>query len=118
MELGHAEIVTARDGRLSSPELYAAFLTGLSETGIQIIDIGIATSPMLYFARVHLNLLSAAVLTASHSPKHYNGLKLIINNDTLLDEKIQNIFIRIKEKNLKQTDHILPIKNRYSANLY
>ena len=54
MELGHAEIVTARDGRLSSPELYAAFLTGLSETGIQIIDIGIATSPMLYFARVHL----------------------------------------------------------------
>lgn len=99
MHSNHTEIVTGRDGRLSSPELYTAFLTGLQETGIQIKDIGLCTSPLLYFARSHLNLMSAAVLTASHSPKHYNGLKIILKGDTLLDEKIQTIYQRIANGN-------------------
>ena len=96
MILGHQQIVTGKDGRLSSPALYHAFLKGLQETGIKIYDIGLSTSPMLYFARAHLTLMSAAILTASHSPKHYNGLKIILNGDTLLDEKIQTIYQRIK----------------------
>ena len=98
MALDHKEIVTGRDGRLSSPVLYKAFLAGLQETGIKIYDIGLSTSPLLYFARSHLKLMSAAVLTASHSPKHYNGLKIILNGDTLLDEKIQTIYTRIKNQ--------------------
>jgi phosphomannomutase/phosphoglucomutase len=104
MALDHKEIVTGRDGRISSPSLYKAFLAGLQETGIKIYDIGLSTSPLLYFARSHLKLMSAAVLTASHSPKHYNGLKIILNGDTLLDEKIQTIFERIKHQHFLKSN--------------
>ncbi len=107
---GHDAIVTGRDGRLTSESLYTGFLAGLKASGMLITDLGLCTSPMLYFARVHLKLKAAAILTASHSPKHYNGLKIIINDDTLLDEKIKNIYDRIVNNDLVYAEHLRDIK--------
>lgn len=73
---GRARMVVGRDARLSSPELSRAFITGLIATGCEVIDIGLATTPMVYFAIKHLEAAGGAAVTASHNPARYNGLKL------------------------------------------
>jgi phosphomannomutase len=70
-------IVLARDCRLSSPGLSAAFARGVVEQGVGIVDIGLATTDMVYFASGRLNL-PGAMFTASHNPPRYNGLKLCL----------------------------------------
>ena len=69
-------IVVGRDARLSSKELSRAFIAGLMGTGCEVIDVGLVTTPMVYFAIKHLQAAGGAVVTASHNPAQYNGLKL------------------------------------------
>jgi phosphomannomutase/phosphoglucomutase len=71
-----ARIVVGRDARPSSPELSRALISGLLGTGCQVVDAGVATTPMVYFAVKHLNAAGGLVVTASHNPPQYNGLKL------------------------------------------
>ena len=71
------QIVLANDNRPSSPELRAAFVEGLTGAGVSAIDIGLAPSPLMYFAAAHWGISGGAVITASHSPTHMNGLKLL-----------------------------------------
>ncbi len=73
---GYTSVVVGCDMRLSSPELHTAFVTGVRASGAKVIDIGLVATPQLYFASGSLDL-PGVMITASHSPKEYNGLKLV-----------------------------------------
>ncbi len=72
---GAPRVVVGRDCRTSSPPLVGAFIEGVTSRGTDVLDIGLATTDMLYFASGRLDL-AGAMFTASHNPPHYNGLKL------------------------------------------
>ena len=69
-------LVIGRDGRNSSPSLHKAVIDALVKEGIEVLDIGLCTSPWFYFAIVHQNADGGLMVTASHNPKNYNGLKI------------------------------------------
>ena len=76
-EYKHQTVLVARDMRLSSPVLHEAFCKGITDAGADVIDLGLVTTPMLYFASGSMNL-PGVVITASHSPKQFNGFKLVL----------------------------------------
>ncbi|MGQ0652457.1 MAG: phosphomannomutase/phosphoglucomutase [Betaproteobacteria bacterium] len=80
-----------RDGRLSGPELAAALIDGLLAAGADVVDIGMAPTPVVYFAAHHLGCGSCVAVTGSHNPPDYNGLKMVIGGDTLYGEDIQRL---------------------------
>jgi len=94
------KIIIARDGRLSGASLSEALKKGLLATGCDVIDIGKVPTPLLYFATNILGVQSGVMLTGSHNPKNYNGLKMVIAGNTLSEEKIQNLYQRIISKNI------------------
>ena len=75
-EGGGSKVVVGRDGRTSSPDLSRALISGLVGTGCQVTDLGVVTTPMVYFAVKHLSADGGIAVTASHNPPQYNGLKL------------------------------------------
>lgn len=89
------EIVVGRDGRLSGPELVGALIQGLRSTGMDVIDIGAAATPVTYFANFHLNTGSGISVTGSHNPADYNGFKIVLGGDTLSEDAIQKLYRRI-----------------------
>jgi len=93
---GEQRVIIARDGRLSSPQLSQALARGLQETGRTVIDIGLAPTPLLYFATHVLNSKSGVMLTGSHNPGNYNGLKIVIGGETLAEQDIQTLRLRIE----------------------
>ncbi|MDO9226474.1 MAG: phosphomannomutase/phosphoglucomutase [Pseudomonadota bacterium] len=97
---GCGEVVIGRDGRLSGPALIAALATGLRRGGVEVIDIGQVTTPMAYFAAHHLDTRCAVMLTGSHNPPDYNGLKIVIAGITLSGEAIQDLRRRIETGDL------------------
>jgi len=92
-------IIVGRDGRLSSPSLAEALSEGITSTGVNVLDIGLAPSPLVYFVAQHTEGKSAIVVTASHNPADYNGLKIIIDGESLAGERIQQIKQRIEKEN-------------------
>ena len=86
----HGETVVAvgRDGRLSGPALSQALIRGLVDVGVQVIDIGAATTPMLYFAASTL-CASGIQVTGSHNPKDYNGFKMVLGGRAIYGDEIQ-----------------------------
>jgi len=88
------------DGRESGPELAAALARGLQASGIGVIDVGMVATPMLYFAAYQLNTLSGVMVTGSHNPPEYNGLKMMLGGDTLAGENIQALRARIVRNDL------------------
>lgn len=75
-EYAHTKVLVARDMRLSSPQLHDAFIKGVTDAGATVVDLGLTTTPMLYFASATMKL-PGVMITASHSPKDQNGLKLV-----------------------------------------
>lgn len=75
-QFGHEKTVVGHDNRLSSPSLSEALIKGILETGIDVINLGLVTTPMYYFAKYHLEIYSGIMITASHNPKEYNGFKM------------------------------------------
>lgn len=96
-ERGEAEVVIARDGRLSGPDLAAALAQGLQEAGRQVIDLGPVPTPVAYFATHYLDASSCIVVTGSHNPPEYNGLKLVLSGETLHGDGIQALRRRAEE---------------------
>jgi phosphomannomutase/phosphoglucomutase len=84
-----------RDGRLSSLSLSQALIQGFLESGKKVIDIGEVATPLMYFSVNHFKLNSGVIITGSHNPKNYNGLKIIMNGNALAGEEIQEIYKNI-----------------------
>jgi phosphomannomutase/phosphoglucomutase len=95
-ERGAPTFAVGRDGRLSSPELSTALMDGLNAAGAGVIDVGIVPTPVTYFAAHHLGCRSAVMVTGSHNPAEYNGLKMVVDGDTLSGEEIQGLRRRIE----------------------
>jgi len=93
---GGKAIAIGRDGRLSGPELSAALAKGIRAAGADVHDIGMATTPMGYFAAYELGTKSAVMVTGSHNPPEYNGIKMVIAGTTLSGEAIQQLRARIE----------------------
>ncbi|MEM6708541.1 MAG: phosphomannomutase/phosphoglucomutase, partial [Pseudomonadota bacterium] len=92
--------VIGRDGRLSSPALAKALARGLTEGGIDVTDIGMVPTPLLYFATHALNTGTGIMITGSHNPPNYNGLKMMIGGSTLAEARILRLHQRIETNEL------------------
>jgi phosphomannomutase len=85
---GQTAVAVGRDGRLSGPALSAALVRGLVEAGVQVIDVGSVTTPLLYFA-AHTLCESGIQVTGSHNPKDYNGFKMVMGGRAIFGDEIQ-----------------------------
>ncbi|CAN7391238.1 phosphomannomutase/phosphoglucomutase [Acidovorax sp. LjRoot129] len=87
---GQTTVAVGRDGRLSGPAMSAALIQGLVEAGIEVIDVGLVTTPLLYFAASTL-CNSGIQVTGSHNPKDYNGFKMVLNGRAIYGDEIQGL---------------------------
>ncbi len=97
LESGRTRVAIGRDGRLSGPELAAALSDGLRAAGADVIDLGMVATPMTYFAAQHLDTGCSVMVTGSHNPPDYNGLKMVIDGATLSGDDIQSLRTRIED---------------------
>jgi len=95
LQAGQQTVIVGRDGRLHSPELSEALIRGLTMSGRDVIDIGPAPTPVLYYATNVLDSRSGVSLTGSHNPANHNGLKIVIDGVTLTGERIRGLRERI-----------------------
>jgi phosphomannomutase/phosphoglucomutase len=95
---GRSSILTARDGRISGPRLLNQFQKGVMSSGCNIVDIGEVPTPLLYFSTFKTNISDGVMLTGSHNPKNYNGLKIVINKRSMTSEKIKKIKSMIEKE--------------------
>src|SRR5574340_974436 len=93
-------IAIGRDGRLSGPEFAQALARGIQKSGINVIDVGMVATPMTYFAAFQLKTDCAVMITGSHNPPDYNGLKMVLAGETLSGETIQGLRLRIQQNRL------------------
>ncbi|AOM00233.1 phosphomannomutase/phosphoglucomutase [Cobetia marina] len=114
---GESTVVVARDGRLSGPRLSKALIAGLRDAGRDVIDIGMVPTPVLYYAT---NILegtrSGVMLTGSHNPANYNGLKIVLAGETLSGDTITDLYRRLQEGDLAQGEGSLreeDVRERY-----
>ena len=96
---GDQSVVVGRDGRLSSPELTKALISGLTESGRDVIDIGVVPTPLAYYATHTLGATSCVMVTGSHNPGNYNGFKVVLAGNALTGDEIQALHQRIEEEN-------------------
>ncbi len=97
---GRNTVVIGRDGRDSGPELAAALAHGLQASGVDVIDVGQVATPMLYYAAHELDTQSGVMVTGSHNPPEYNGLKMMLDGDTLAGDAIQALRQRLLDNDL------------------
>ncbi|WP_149195221.1 phosphomannomutase/phosphoglucomutase [Luteimonas suaedae] len=95
-----ADIVVGRDGRLSGPDLVAGLVAGLRKAGRNVIDIGMAPTPVIYFGAFHLRTGCCISVTGSHNPPDYNGFKIVVGGETLSGDAITDLYARIAEDRL------------------
>ena len=95
LEKGEKTVVIGRDGRLSGPSLAAALAEGLQSTGVNVIDVGMVATPMLYFATNTLGAPSGIMVTGSHNPPDYNGFKMVLAGEAIYGDTIQQLYQRI-----------------------
>jgi phosphomannomutase len=94
---GARRIAVGRDGRTHSPELEAALVEGLTDSGLDVVRIGMGPSPMLYFATATLGVDGGIQVTGSHNPANYNGFKLLLGGRSVFGEEIQALGRRAAE---------------------
>jgi phosphomannomutase / phosphoglucomutase len=95
LQAGQHTVIVGRDGRLHSPELAEALIRGLTKSGRDVIDIGAAPTPVLYYATHVLDSRSGISLTGSHNPANHNGLKIVIDGVTLTGDRIRGLRERL-----------------------
>ncbi|MDF3054262.1 MAG: phosphomannomutase/phosphoglucomutase [Gammaproteobacteria bacterium] len=96
---GQQQLAIGRDGRLSGPLLCAALKAGILDSGRDLIDIGLVPTPVLYFATHFLGTQSGLILTGSHNPSDYNGIKIVLEGNTLAESDIQALYDRMVARN-------------------
>jgi phosphomannomutase/phosphoglucomutase len=97
---GLQDIVVGRDGRLSGPDMVSGLVAGLRKAGRNVIDIGMAATPVVYFAAYQLRTGCAIAVTGSHNPPDYNGFKIVVGGETLAGKAIDDLYARIAEGRL------------------
>jgi phosphomannomutase/phosphoglucomutase len=111
-------IVVARDGRTSSPVLADSLAKGIISTGLNVLDLGMVPTPVLYFVVQHSEGHSGVMVTGSHNPAEYNGFKIVIGGETLSGNKIQALKQRIDDKNFVTGDEGTIDQNNMFVNEY
>jgi len=113
-----------RDGRLSGPALASALCEGLLDTGVSVTDVGMVPTPLLYFAAYTLCEGSGVMLTGSHNPPQYNGIKVMLGQVTLYDDAIQSLYHRIEQQDFiqgrgsyRQVETVAPYLQRLSSTI-
>ena len=104
-KLGERAVAVGRDGRLSGPKLAAALIRGLASTGLDVVDIGAVTTPMLYYVaatRGAHGCNSGIQITGSHNPKDYNGFKMVLAGQAIYGDAIQGLRRRIEAEDYAQ----------------
>ncbi len=102
LHLGEQAVAVGRDGRLSGPKLAAALIRGLASTGLDVVDIGAVTTPMLYYVaatRSQHGCSSGIQITGSHNPKDYNGFKMVLAGKAIYGDEIQGLRRRMEAEN-------------------
>lgn len=97
-KLGLKKISIGRDGRLSGPNLLKALTKGLLSTGADVFDVGMAPTPVIYYAGKKLTNGSSIAITGSHNPANYNGLKMTLKHTTLATDSIRSIVSEIEQQ--------------------
>lgn len=103
-EAGRTSFCVGRDGRLSGERLAGALMEGITSAGVDVIDIGMVPTPVLYFATVHFGNGTGVAVTGSHNPPEYNGLKMMIGGITLFADQIQGILARIRNEDWRTAE--------------
>jgi phosphomannomutase / phosphoglucomutase len=88
---GTPRCVVGRDGRLTGPALISALTEGLRDAGIEVIDIGMVATPMVYWATYHLGTGTGVMVTGSHNPPEYNGIKMMVAGEAIYGDTIQGL---------------------------
>src|ERR1700710_3263003 len=99
IKLGERAVAAGRAGRLWGPSLAAALIKGLASTGLDVVDLGAVTTPMLYYVaatRGEHGCHSGIMVTGSHNPKDYNGFKMVLASKAIYGDEIQNLRRRIE----------------------
>jgi phosphomannomutase len=102
LHLGERAVAVGRDGRVSGPRLAAALIRGLTSTGLDVVDIGAVTTPMLYYVaatRAEHGCSSGIQITGSHNPKDYNGFKMVLAGKAIYGDEIQGLRRRMEAEN-------------------
>ncbi|MFA5829875.1 MAG: phosphomannomutase/phosphoglucomutase [Candidatus Gracilibacteria bacterium] len=102
---GTRNMMVGRDNRLHSPDLQKAFIEGVLSTGIDVVDVGISTSPLIYYAVCRYGMDSGVNITASHNPKEYNGVKIVGKNaHSVCGDELQEIVKLILANDFERQD--------------
>ena len=116
LALDQHTVAVGRDGRLSSAQLRDALANGLNEGGVDVLDIGMVPTPLLYYATHELNTGTGIMITGSHNPPEYNGLKMVLAGVTLAEDRIQRLLERLEKNDLTQgrgETEIVSVIDRY-----
>jgi len=108
---GERSVVIGRDGRLSGPELAAALAQGLQSAGVDVIDLGVVATPMVYFGTNVLSAKSGIMVTGSHNPPDYNGFKMVLAGEAIHGEAITGLYDSI----LANADKVAAEPGAYST---
>ncbi|CAN7563220.1 phosphomannomutase/phosphoglucomutase [Pseudoduganella sp. LjRoot289] len=108
---GERRVVIGRDGRLSGPELTAALAQGLQSAGVDVIDLGVVATPMVYFGTNVLDAASGIMVTGSHNPPDYNGFKMVLAGEAIHGESITGLYDSI----LANADKVAAEPGAYST---
>jgi len=101
-EKGGKRVTVGRDCRATSDAYAEAVIAGLASTGLQVYDIGVCPTPLLYFSLFHLDVDGGIQVTASHNPSEYNGFKLCVGKETLYGQQIQDVRAKMERNEFKQ----------------
>ncbi|MES3025120.1 MAG: phosphomannomutase/phosphoglucomutase [Pseudomonadota bacterium] len=107
---GEARVVIGRDGRLSGPDLAAALAAGLQSAGVDVIDLGMVATPMLYYATEVLGARSGIMVTGSHNPPNYNGFKMVLSGEAIHGAAIAALY-----EDIVADDGAMPAAGSYST---
>lgn len=99
---GEKTVVIGRDGRLSGPDLITALAKGLQSTGVDVIDLGVVVTPMVYFGTNVLGATSGIMVTGSHNPPDYNGFKMVLAGEAIYGDAILALYQTILKKEFAQ----------------
>jgi len=116
LESGLSTMILGRDGRNSSPDMYEWISDGIKSTGCDVIDIGVVSTPILYFATHTLSSPNGIMITGSHNPSNYNGFKIVENKKTISGSSIQGIKKSILKKGFLEgngSEKSLNLKDKY-----